>query len=110
MITTRTLIPATAILPEYTDDALTRALAGGGVFGPAVAAVLLRVPAAYRQPIEAAAYQETTRTTLVQPSHNRGIPEVRAERVGNIHAVRERLVTELLAATSGPTYEEAPDA
>jgi hypothetical protein len=93
----RTIVPTSVILPEYTDEALQKSIAGGGVWGPDVAAVFLRVPAEWRQPIEAAATQETSRIEFTPSGHSSEMM-MNIVVTGDVHAARARLVDDFLAS------------
>lgn len=87
-----TYMPATTVLPEYTDEALH----AEHLYKGDAAATLLRVPDVYRQAVEAEAWQRSHRIT-----HNGG--HAQAEPIADQHEVRCRVVAEVLAQLAAET-------
>ncbi len=82
--------PAAEILPESTDEDLR----SGRFFGPDVAALLLRVPAELRQPVEAEVNRRAYRTGYVATA---GGLMATQDQMRNVDDVRREVVAEVLA-------------
>lgn len=78
--------PAATVLPEYTDEALR----SEAFYKGDVAALLLTVPAEFRQPVEVEANRRTRR--IVDTPYG-----LKVECTGNIHEARRQIVAEVLA-------------
>ena len=78
--------PAPVVLPEYTDEALTEERDWKGD----AAAALLRVPAEYRQTVEAEVTRRARRRTNVG-----GVSSVHL--IADPHETRRQIVAEVLA-------------
>jgi hypothetical protein len=88
--------PTYRVLRYFTDEALRASIdgtAGRSGFGPDVAAVLLRVPAEWRQSIEAAVAQATIKTVMRATQSGYVCEDVP---IGDIVAARARLVDNFL--------------
>ncbi len=77
------------VLPEYTDERLKSDQPG---YSREIADLFLTIPAEYRQSVEAAATQATTRMVPVP-----GTDLQRVERTGNIHEYRRFAVAQCRA-------------
>lgn len=78
-------VPASVVLPEYTDEALT----AERVYKGDVAKTLLRVPAVYRQSVEVEVNRRAYRT------RERG-GMLSRKQIADPHEMRQRVVTEVL--------------
>jgi hypothetical protein len=83
--------PAAEILPVLTDEALT----AEAYYKNDIAALLLTIPAEYRQPCEAEVHRRSTRTTYVKSSTGKDRPM--DEPIADAHEVRTQVVAEIRA-------------
>jgi hypothetical protein len=89
----KTYMPASVVLPEYTDEAL---LAERGFAGE-VAKTLLRVPAEYRQSVEAEGFRRSVRVTQGSGGHSQ------MESIADRQETRLQVVDEVLAQLAEET-------